>query len=68
MEQELLTLAEVARYFRVCHRTVRRWVDQGRLEAFKTDEGGSGRLLFKRAALDALLETMRATSAQGGGA
>lgn len=67
MDGELLTLEEVAAYFRVCHRTVRRWVDQGRLEAFRTAEGGAGRLLFKPAAVAALLESMR-EPAQGGAA
>ena len=37
--KEILTTKEVATLFRVGQRTVYRWIDSGRLEAFQTPGG-----------------------------
>ncbi|QDT35995.1 Helix-turn-helix domain protein [Stratiformator vulcanicus] len=50
---EFLSVAETAQHFRVSEKTVRRWIDKGRL--FATQPGGpGGRLLIPRSELDAI--------------
>lgn len=44
----LMTTTEVARYFHVDPKTVRRWVKEGKLQAIKP---GDGELRFSRATL-----------------
>ena len=43
-----MTLAEVAEFLRMSRRTVRRWVDEGRLKACRTHPGRGGRILIDR--------------------
>ena len=45
----LLTCAEAAELLRLSTRTIRRWVDEGRLTAFRSHPGIGGRLLLRRA-------------------
>ena len=54
-----LTVSEVARELRQSERSVRRLVATGRLQAAKTMQGGSSRVLVSRASLDALLGQLR---------
>jgi len=56
-QEELLTAQEVARRLRVDETTVRRWVNNGALEAIKFPPR-SGRQLYRvrKSVLDALLE------------
>lgn len=39
MTNEILTTSEVAKRFRVGQRTVYRWIEKGRLDAFQTPGG-----------------------------
>ena len=58
MEEELLTVAEVARQLRVDATTVRRWIKQGALKAIElphSEKRNSYRV--KRQTLDDLLNT-----------
>lgn len=54
LQQHFFTPAEVAALMRHTVHTVRRWVKDGRLEAFKP--AGSRRLLIPAAAVQRLLE------------
>lgn len=53
--ERLLSTADVARRFDVTPSTVSRWVKRGRLAAIKTP---GGTLRFRRADIDALLDTV----------
>jgi excisionase family DNA binding protein len=44
-----LTPSEAAELLRLTTRTIRRWVSQGRLIAWRTHPGRGGRLLLRRA-------------------
>jgi excisionase family DNA binding protein len=54
----LLDLKETAAVLRCSTRSVRRRVEDGRLRALRTAEGGSGRLLVPKSELKRLLSTM----------
>ena len=47
----LLTAAEAAELLRLSTRTIRRWIAEGRLTAFRSHPGNGGRLLLRRADL-----------------
>ncbi|MBO0789790.1 MAG: helix-turn-helix domain-containing protein [Ktedonobacteraceae bacterium] len=53
---ELLTISEVAHQLRVEYATVRRWINQGKLEAVRLDEEGERQgYRIKRETLDRVL-------------
>ncbi|MBO0779049.1 MAG: helix-turn-helix domain-containing protein [Ktedonobacteraceae bacterium] len=53
---ELLTISEVAHQLRVEYATVRRWINQGTLEAVRLDEEGERQgYRIKRETLDRVL-------------
>ncbi len=51
----VLTLREAAGLLRVSERTVRRWINSGRLGAGRTTAGRGGKLLIARAAIERIL-------------
>ena len=51
----VLTLREAAGLLRVSERTMRRWINSGRLQAGKTTAGNGGKLLIARAAIERIL-------------
>lgn len=60
---DYLTPAEAAAVLRIRPRTVRTWIACGRLPAKRTDPGRGGRLLVRRADLDAVLLPVEAGGA-----
>ena len=55
-DHDLLTLDEAAQLLRCAKSTIRRYVDSGRLPAYKLGGGATSKLLFKREELFGLLE------------
>ena len=60
-----LTVAQAADLLHVHRRTIRRWIEEGRLDALRTSRK-KGRLLIPRAALDDFLTGARAFVREGG--
>jgi excisionase family DNA binding protein len=63
LPRELLTPTEAADLLRVRPRTIRKWIDCGRLPAFRTDPGRGGRLRVRRSDLLRVLQPVSADGA-----
>ena len=63
-QEPLLTLHDVAVLVQVSESTVRRWVRNGELEAYKI--GQRGQVRISRPALTTFLEKQRAAASTGG--
>ncbi len=56
--EEILTAQEVALYLRINHRTVKYWIQQGKLEGYKIGKRGDYRV--KREAVEKYLNKLNA--------
>jgi excisionase family DNA binding protein len=54
----LVSAAEAAKFLKISPRTLRRWVNKGKLRVMRTSPTGSGRVLVARTELAALLVRM----------
>ncbi len=54
---ELMTMDEVADFYRVKRQTIQGWVSQGHLRQLKVGPGKNGAVRFRREDVEALLET-----------
>lgn len=63
MQDEWLTVAEVARHFQVSRQTIYRWVGDGSLTAYRMD--GKGWQRFRRADIDRLMHPTKDTQPVG---